>query len=160
MSKRIYVIFKPEPVAGDFRGLVRRINEAMPGMLEPGDDGDSADFGSACYWAGYMERPSNCDVDPDFPYLWMMFYCYWDTVLNGLTFRKTVKRICEAAGSTVWWYMEEESLDMYDDMSTAEFEKALSKSAGIERFVMPRYFPTTSCNIFMDSSERVNTAME
>lgn len=159
MSKRIYVIFKPE-VAGGFGGLVDRINGVMPGVLERGDDDDSADFGQACPWAGYLQRPSNCDVDPDFPYMWMMFYCYWDTVLGRLRFRQTVKELCEAAGAREWWYVEEESLDMYDDMSTAEFVKALSESAGIEHFAIPRYFPNDRSHIFMDSALKVATAME
>lgn len=150
MSKRLYVIFKPSEVFS-LEEMVRRINARFPETAKV-SDGDIDLNGK---YAGYITRPNNCDGYPDFPYWCFYFWLYWDKVLNGMDFRQYVADLCNALGTNEWWYIEEESTDLYDDLNTEEYERVLAISVGIENFKTPHYFPNSVHHFFKDSTLRV-----
>lgn len=159
MSKHIYVIFRPEHTDMHLDEIVRLVNTTMPDTFTYTRGEPSADLGSNSPWPGYMLRTPDWDDRTDYPYLWINFCCYWDTVLSDLRFREFVRQICESLGATQWWYIEENSIDLYDEMPLDEFQHQLTLSPGIETFSLPRYFPSGPHHIYLDTSQRVTTTM-
>lgn len=158
MSQRLYVYVKPKEADLSDEDVIRLINAAMPNIAKTDDEGDVIDL--ECKWVSYMHRLYNIADTPDFPYWNIFLWCYWDEVLNGMELRCFVKGICEALGADKWWYIEETSMDAFDDMTTEDFEVELEKAVGIEDFSQPRYFPNSAHHLFMDSSIKVNNAMD
>lgn len=150
MSKRLYVVFKPEDGLTT-EDLVMRINERLPNTARI----DDYDVKLSGKWAGFLTQVDNCYEVPCFPYLSFYFWCYWDTVLENMDFRRYVMALCEALGTDEWWYVEETSIDLYDELSAEEFENVLTSSIGIENFETPRFFPNSEHHFFKDSSIRV-----
>lgn len=128
----------------------------MPGIVEENEEGDQININGP--WLGYIISPLDYDLNVCFPYWSIFFWTYWDSVLNGVNFRKHVQSICEAAGTTQWWYIEEDSVDSFLELTPDEFEAELKKAPLIENFSVPSYFPKSRHHIFKDSSEQVNSA--
>lgn len=154
MSKRLYIVFKPSADLA-IVDMVRKINERFPGTARISDDGIDIDD----RWTGRLTQPSNRYEHPGFPYWNFYFYCYWDAISESADFRCYVMTLCEALGAAEWWYIEEESTDLYDELDSAEYEDVLAESVGIERFEVPTYFPAGECHFFRDSSLRVKSLM-
>ena len=154
MSKRLYVVFKPSDglAMGD---MARIINARFPECAKVTDD--RIDIDGA--WTGCLTRPGNHYDYHDFPYMCFYFCCYWDAVFNASGFRRFVMELCDILGVAEWWYIEEESTDLYDDMNAKEYEMVLRNSPGIEHFEVPRYFSAGKHHFFKDSSQRVKSLM-
>ncbi len=152
MSLRLYVVFKPDD------GLTRedsmlRINERFPNTASISDDCINLDG----KWPGFLTQSDNYNNVPCFPYWSFYFWCYWDAVLENMDFRRYVMTLCELLGADEWWYIEEASIDLYDELSTGEYENILENSIGIENFEIPSFFPNGEHHFFKDSSQRVKS---
>ena len=80
-------------------------------------------------------------------------------MLVNLNFRQYVMSVCDALGVREWWYIEENSIDLYVEMPAEELEAALASAIGIEDFEMSTYFPASSHHLFHDSSQKVKHLM-
>lgn len=158
MSKRLYVYFKPSAGSLSIEEMVKRINARFPEEAKIGDETDYADLNGK--WSGYISRPYNSDNHPDFPYWRFYFWEYWNTILSCKEFRCYVMELCQTLGATEWWYIEEESEDLYEELSAEDFEKVLTDAVGIENFERPRYFPNSQHHFFKDSVLRVQSLMD
>ncbi len=152
MSLRLYVIFKPKADL-TIEDSIIRINERFPNTASVIDDFINLDG----KWTGLLTQQDNYNDDPGFPYWSFYFWCYWDSVLENMDFRRYVMVLCEALGTDEWWYIEETSMDLYYELSTKEYENILASSLGIENFETPRFFPDSKHHFFKDSSLRVKS---
>lgn len=148
MSRRLYVIFKPEHDLSE-EEAVERINDRFPNAASITDDFISI----AGKWAAFLTL-LDYYINPCASFC---FWSYWDAVLENMDFRSYVMELCEALGTDEWWYIEETSTDLYDELSYTEYEKILANAIGIENFEMPTYFPNSKHHFFKDSSSRVKS---
>ena len=51
----------------------------------------------------------------------------------------------------------ENSIDLFDDLNTVEFEVTLNEAKGIENFEVPKLFPSSKNHFYRDSAERVSS---
>ena len=51
----------------------------------------------------------------------------------------------------------ENSIDLFDDLNTVEFEVALNEAKDIENFEVPKFFPSSKNHFYRDSAERVSS---
>ncbi len=151
MSKRIYVIFKPSDDILSLKDMEKKINSIFPNTAVIEDDSLSLNN----EWLSYIDRCVNVYDYSDFPYWQIYFWCYWDVVLHNVAFRTYIMNLCTALGANHWWYIEETSMELFDNLNTVDFETALNEAKGIEDFEIPRYFPHSKNHIFSDSVERV-----
>lgn len=154
MSLRLYVVFRPEDGL-TIENSVMRINEYFPNTASSSDDCINIDG----KWTGFLTHLDIYNEDPRFPYWNFYFWCYWDSVLKNMDFRRYVMTLCEALGADEWWYIEETSIDLYDELSTKEYEDILASSICIDNFETPSFFPNSKHHFFKDSSQRVKSLL-
>ncbi|MDE7410469.1 MAG: hypothetical protein K2M94_00320 [Paramuribaculum sp.] len=154
----IYIYFKPENIYITESELSRRINLLTPYEATCGKDDYMVDI-EGCS-VHYLTRPMNYYQHAEFPYWHFYSGVYWDAVRNDLVFRSQVETLCRAMGADEWWYAEEISQDILDELNTDEFEVAIARAPGIENFSVPTFFPAGPNHLFKDSSLRVKSAMD
>lgn len=151
MSNRLYVMFKPGSPQLTDNDMATAINARFPNTAKVDDDSISFDGD----WPGYLTIANNYYIDAEFPYWNFFFWSYWDDIFNGCRFRHYVMELCEALGASEWWYIEENSIDLYEELDITAYEKILAEAVDIEDFNTPRYFPASEHHLFKDSARRV-----
>lgn len=155
MSKRLYILFKFPDEIYNFGKIVERINVKHAGMAAVRNG--VIDLHGP--WPGYIDEAYNLGLNSFSPLYCFFFWCYWNDVLVNLNFRQYVMSVCDTLGVSEWWYIEENSIDLYVEMPAEELEAALASAIGIEDFDTPTYFPASSHHLFHDSSQKVRHLM-